>query len=190
MRVTHHMLWSTDSPHDSPLSHLFIAAWLTAPPPLINQPGRLTNLFSWRSRPMWRQAHLKNRCRYGCLVSCRHKFVHQRAPTSHILQKVAGVSRCTEPTEEELCGLTVEWTGQRLRTSSRTRSRPAPPSQEPCGHPGSGLILDLKIPSPWNHVNIIKDVFGHEINSRLGLNSQKQKEKQSAVMSRSYSSQD
>lgn len=58
VRVTHHMLWSTDSPHPPslhplvthPLSHLFIAAWLTGPPPLINQPCRLTNLFSWRKK--------------------------------------------------------------------------------------------------------------------------------------------
>lgn len=61
---------------------------------------------------------------------CRRRtFVHQRAPASHNCH----VSET----------LTVEWTGQRLRTSYHTRSRPKPPSQEPCGPTRSGLKLEF-----------------------------------------------
>lgn len=119
-------------PVTHPLSHLFIAAWLTAPAPLINQLYWLTNLFSWRKKPANVPPRPDKKRR-------QHMSLSTGGRQQATLAKGAGVdgpSRHTAPLKR-IRGLTAGWTGQRLRTSSHTRSRLAPPSQEPCGHPGS-----------------------------------------------------
>lgn len=74
---------SLHPPVTHPLSHLFIAAWLTAPPPLINQPYRLTNLLSWSKEPANVPPRPYKRPTAGLKVSTTHEFVHRRAPTSN-----------------------------------------------------------------------------------------------------------
>lgn len=157
VRVTHHMLRSTDSPNDSPLIAPIYSSMTHSAAPS-DKSTRPTRKLVFLKNPAnvpprsFKDALQVRPCRQHTSLPTRG---HWRVTITKLPGWVGALS---------VCGLTVEWIGQRLRTSSRTRSRPAPPSREPCGHPGSGLTLELKkIPSPCNRVNNIKDVFGHEI---------------------------
>lgn len=141
----HITCWSTDStlpipPNDSPLIGPIYSSMTHSSTPS-DKPTGPTRKLVFLKKP----ANVPPRPFQDLLQvwPCpQHTGLSTRGHQQVTFCKVTGVSWCTEWTGEDPWGLTVEWTGQRLHTSSRTRSRPALPSQEPCGHPGSGLTLE------------------------------------------------